>query len=59
MACGCGNCEIDNEFEIISHSLTNTKKKKKPFPMSLKMGAKMTQVSKSWGQTKDQPGYLP
>jgi hypothetical protein len=29
LACGCGNCEIDNEFEIISHSLTNTKKKKK------------------------------
>jgi hypothetical protein len=49
LACGCGNCEIDNEFEIISHSLTNTKKKKKKtsFPMSLKMGAKMTQVPKS------------
>jgi hypothetical protein len=44
LACGCGNCEIDNEFEIISHSLNKKKKKKKtPFPMSLKM----TQVPKS------------
>jgi hypothetical protein len=36
LACGCGNCEIDNEFEIISHSLTNTKKKKNPIPNELK-----------------------
>jgi hypothetical protein len=39
LACGCGNCEIDNEFEIISHSLTNTKKKN-PIPNKLKNGSK-------------------